>query len=80
MDKAFTVDVGGARPHMFACRLSSVEYEALESLLKLSSCEGFSKSDAFRSILLELKGRLYRNFVDYLKYRSPKYEANLKDL
>ena len=62
---------------MFACRLSEREYEALESLLELSrmvsneSC----RSKLFREIILELRGRLHRNYLHHLRYVSPSFES-----
>jgi hypothetical protein len=64
------------RGHMFACRLSDCEYEALERLLALSDVHGLelSISDKFRFILMELSGRLKRDDLKHLDYVRPKTE------
>jgi hypothetical protein len=79
MEQPFTVKRSRARAHMFACRLSGKEYAALEELLSCAYCSGESQSDLFRSILLELRGRLSRDFLKHLKYKSPSWEPSVRE-
>jgi hypothetical protein len=71
-----------AREHMFAVRLSAEEWSALEEFLELASSEILdeSLSAKFRYMILELEGRLYRNFVNHLRLRAGQFEGNVKDL
>lgn len=64
------------RLRMFACRLSDMEYAALEELLELRRqvSNANSRSDLFRDIVLELKGRLERDGLHHLRYLRPKSE------
>lgn len=61
---------------MFACRLNGREYEALEELLELSRqvSNEESRSELFREIILEVKGRLQRDGLHHLKYIRPRDE------
>jgi hypothetical protein len=71
-----------ARQRMFAVRLDEREWNALESLLKLAESEvnEDSLSVKFRFMVLEMDGRLHRNYVHYLKLKPGLHEANLRDL
>ena len=59
---------------MFSCRLSESEFEALESLLGLDIGRSGSKSESFRAVIVELNGRLERDFLKHIQYKVPKYE------
>lgn len=66
---------------MFSCRLSFVEYESLMDILNLldDNPDEFVQNK-FRSLILQLTGRLYMDYHGFLKLRLGDGEMTEEEL
>ena len=61
---------------MFSCRLSIKDSERMRRFLDLALAKDDYPSGKFRSLLRELDGRLYRDWLGYIRLRVGKYELD----